>query len=103
MEEEREAAIVCKRRLSHLQEYDGLSEEEQQLWKKKRLDRMLVEYCLRLGYYDTALNLSTHSNIKVSLRTGLYIGPAQAIYRPCAGFVQALCRLLFNYICIIPV
>lgn len=65
MEEEREAAIVCKRRLSHLQEYDGLTDDEQQLWKKKRLDRMLVEYCLRLGYYDTALKLSTHSNIKV--------------------------------------
>lgn len=71
MEDERDAAIVCKRRLSHLQEYESLSEEEQQLWKKKRLDRMLVEYCLRMGYYETALNLSTHSNIKVCLACSL--------------------------------
>ena len=65
MEDETEAAKVCKRRLSHLQEYEHLSESEQVLWRKKRLDRMLVEYCLRLGYYDTALKLSTHSEIKV--------------------------------------
>lgn len=65
MEEETEAARMCKRRLSHLQDYEKLSESEQVLWKKKRLDRMLVEYCLRMGYYDTALKLSSHSGIKV--------------------------------------
>ncbi|KAF6024506.1 MAEA [Bugula neritina] len=64
IEEEAEAAKVCKRRLSHLQEYESLSFADEHLWKKKRLDRMLVEYCLRLGYYDTANLLSTHSGIK---------------------------------------
>ncbi|XP_067935806.1 E3 ubiquitin-protein transferase MAEA-like [Watersipora subatra] len=64
MEDETEAAKVCRRRLSHLQNYENLSESEQALWRKKRLDRMLVEYCLRLGYYDTALKLATHSDIK---------------------------------------
>jgi len=65
MEEEAGAAQTCKRRLSHLEEYETLSPTAQQLWKKKRLDRMLVEYCLRLGYYETALELSLHSDIKV--------------------------------------
>ncbi|XP_065317599.1 E3 ubiquitin-protein transferase MAEA-like isoform X2 [Gordionus sp. m RMFG-2023] len=33
-------------------------------WKKKRLDRMLIEYFLRRGYYDTALSLAEYSNIQ---------------------------------------
>lgn len=34
-------------------------------WKKKRLDRMLVEYFLRAGYYNTAIKLASHSGIQV--------------------------------------
>ena len=32
-----------------------------------RLDRMLVEYFLRAGYYTTALRLARHSGIEVSI------------------------------------
>lgn len=65
IDEEVEAVKACRRRLDHLQTFDSLPDEEQQMWKKKRLDRMLVEYCLRLGYYDTAMELAVHSNVKV--------------------------------------
>jgi len=35
-------------------------------WRKKRLDRMLVDHFLRSGYYNTAIKLARHSGIEVS-------------------------------------
>lgn len=60
---------MIKRRLAHLQEREnaGIKEEgPPTTWQKNRLDRMLVEYFLRAGYYNTALKLAKHSNIEVS-------------------------------------
>ncbi|XP_076367685.1 E3 ubiquitin-protein transferase Katazuke isoform X1 [Tachypleus tridentatus] len=62
--EEMEAASVCKRRLDHLKEHASSNENAIAQWKKKRLDRMLVEHFLRSGYYNTALRLARHSNIE---------------------------------------
>ena len=64
--EEMEAAKGCKRRLEHLKELDTLSSAAANQWKKKRLDRMLVEYFLRAGYYNTAIRLAKHSDIEVN-------------------------------------
>ena len=66
MTQEEESARVCKRRLDHLKEYDRASGSALAQWKKKRVDRMLVEYFLRAGYYETAIKLARHSNIEVS-------------------------------------
>lgn len=38
------------------------------VWKKKRLDRMLVDHCLRSGYYETAIKLAKDSQIEVGLK-----------------------------------
>jgi macrophage erythroblast attacher len=54
-----------KRRVEHLQEVESFDEKTLPLWQKTRLDRMLVEYFLRAGYYSTALQLARHSNIEV--------------------------------------
>jgi len=35
-------------------------------WRKKRLDRMLVDHFLRSGYYNTAIKLARHSGIEVT-------------------------------------
>lgn len=35
------------------------------VWKKKRLDRMLVDHCLRQGFYETAKKLSVDADIEV--------------------------------------
>jgi len=64
IQDETEAAKVCKRRLDHLKEYENLPAGGMILWRKKRLDRMLVEYCLRAGYYNTAVQLACHSEIE---------------------------------------
>ncbi|KAK2154234.1 hypothetical protein LSH36_274g06049 [Paralvinella palmiformis] len=62
--DEQEAAKACKRRIEHLKEYENLPPGGVNQWKKKRLDRMLVEYCLRAGYYNTAVQLARHSGIE---------------------------------------
>ena len=35
------------------------------VWKKKRLDKMLVDYFLRKSYYDVAIDLVKESGIEV--------------------------------------
>lgn len=76
--DEIEAANVCKRRLDHLKEYysmtnksrftDNLASENDDpaviSWKRKRMDRMLVDHCLRAGYYETAIQLAQSSVIE---------------------------------------
>lgn len=52
----------CRARLDHLEsaDADNLSE-----WSDMRLKRILVDYMLRMSYYDTALKLAESSNILV--------------------------------------
>ncbi|CAG5120161.1 unnamed protein product [Candidula unifasciata] len=67
IQEELGVTHVIKRRLEHLQERemgDGQDGMPPKLWQKNRLDRMLVEYFLRAGYYNSALKLARHSNIE---------------------------------------
>ncbi|CAL1533326.1 unnamed protein product [Lymnaea stagnalis] len=67
IQEELGASRVIKRRLEHLQERDtpGIKDlTPPTWWQKNRLDRMLVEYFLRAGYYSSALKLAKHSNIE---------------------------------------
>ena len=74
IQEEIDAAKVCKRRVDHLKENDvGGAQVGGQVsaammsaqWRKKRLDRMLVDHFLRSGYYNTAIKLARHSGIEV--------------------------------------
>ncbi|XP_063222966.1 E3 ubiquitin-protein transferase MAEA [Bacillus rossius redtenbacheri] len=68
--EELEAANVCKRRLEHLKEHaeaGGAGKAANgavSSWRRRRLDRMLVEYFLRRGYYGTATRLAHRSGLR---------------------------------------
>lgn len=73
IKEELEAASACKRRLDHLKEYGSSNESAVAQWKKKRLDRMLVDHFLRCGYYNTALKLAKHSNIEDLTNINLFL------------------------------
>ncbi|KAL8518262.1 hypothetical protein ACS0TY_009578 [Phlomoides rotata] len=57
-------AQKCRTRLEHLEsaELDNLSE-----WNSTRLKRILVDYMLRMSYYDTAVKLAECSNIQQDL------------------------------------
>jgi macrophage erythroblast attacher len=58
---------MCKSRLEHLNDYakEGkLTAPAVQAWKRKRTDRMLVDHCLRSGFYDTAVQLAKDADIE---------------------------------------
>ncbi|CAH1987553.1 unnamed protein product [Acanthoscelides obtectus] len=68
--EELAASNVCKRRLEHLKDHNTLATNGQvsqgalNQWRRTRLDRMVVEYFLRNGYYNAAITLAERSGIK---------------------------------------
>lgn len=66
---EDESAKLCKRRIEHLKEHSGDQPASVNLWKKKRMDRMMVEHLLRCGYYNTAVKLAKQSGIEVNMWT----------------------------------
>lgn len=52
----------CRTRLDHLESADA---ENLADWNNTRLKRILVDYMLRMSYYDTAVKLAESSNIMV--------------------------------------
>lgn len=62
--EELQAGMVCKRRLDHLKDHANTSPSAVNQWRRQRLDRMLVEYFLRKGYYKTATKLADSSELR---------------------------------------
>ncbi|KAI4384015.1 hypothetical protein MLD38_009787 [Melastoma candidum] len=51
----------CRARLDHLESADPENLSE---WSNVRLKRILVDYMLRMSYYDSAVNLAEASNIQ---------------------------------------
>ena len=62
--EELQAGMVCKRRLDHLKDHANTTPSAVNQWRRQRLDRMLVEYFLRKGYYKTAMKLADASDLR---------------------------------------
>lgn len=68
--DELQSGEVCKRRLEHLKEHGStnpaktISQGAVNQWRRKRLDRMLVEYFLRNGYYNSAIKLANKSGLE---------------------------------------
>ena len=52
----------CKTRLEHL---DSLTVDGRAAWNNNRLRRILVDYMLRMSYYETAEKLAEISGIQV--------------------------------------
>ena len=57
---------VTKKRAAHLKQgcVEDQSPVQEKQWRKMRLDRMLVEYFLRQGFYTTAIELARSSGIE---------------------------------------
>ncbi|KAK2119416.1 hypothetical protein P7K49_000802 [Saguinus oedipus] len=53
-----ENAKLCERRIEHLKEHSSDRPSAARVWKRKRMDRMVVEHLLRCGYYNTAVKLA---------------------------------------------
>lgn len=69
--EELQAGGVCKRRLDHLKEHSNTVPSAINHWRRQRLDRMLVEYFLRKGYYKTAMKLADSSGLRDLTNIGI--------------------------------
>eukprot|EP00116_Pleurobrachia_bachei_P008326 sb/3468588/ len=66
-------ANKCSERLDYLQEYIDESDAKiESLWKKKRLNRILVDYFLRNSNYETAVQLVKATGIEVNLEFKLH-------------------------------
>lgn len=63
--------MVCKRRLDHLKEHANSSPSAVNQWRRQRLDRMLVDYFLRKGYYKTATKLADSSELRDLTNIGI--------------------------------
>ena len=55
-------AQKCRARLDHLESADAENFSE---WNNVRVKRILVDYMLRMSYFDTAVKLAESSNIQV--------------------------------------
>lgn len=62
---EEEESHRCKARLEHLSQLGVPAKDHVLDWNRKRLDRILVDYMLRSGYHNTALQLTEEGNLQV--------------------------------------
>ncbi|XP_038649260.1 E3 ubiquitin-protein transferase MAEA isoform X1 [Scyliorhinus canicula] len=70
---EDESAKLCKRRIEHLKEHSSDQAAAVNMWKKKRMDRMMVEHLLRCGYYNTAVKLTKQSGIEDLVNIDMFL------------------------------
>lgn len=73
MNDELQAGMVCKKRLEHLKEHSSPCDAIVQNWRRRRLDRMLVEYFLRCGFYNSANKLANYSDLNDLTNIGIFI------------------------------
>ena len=68
LEDELSSSRLCKTRINHITPYamGDNSNGQMAVWKKTRLNRMLVDHFLREGYYGTATSLAKSADIFVS-------------------------------------
>ncbi|XP_070256791.1 E3 ubiquitin-protein transferase MAEA isoform X4 [Myotis yumanensis] len=85
---EDESAKLCKRRIEHLKEHSSDQPAAASLWKRKRMDRMMVEHLLRCGYYNTAVKLARQSGIETRTEA-LQPGRGEPAGRGAAGHGHA--------------
>ncbi|KAL4710812.1 hypothetical protein ACJJTC_010935 [Scirpophaga incertulas] len=83
--EELQMAYVCKKRLDHLKEQAVVLAEPSSpqvrstmsQWRKVRLDRMLVEYFLKNGYYESANKLADERSLRELSNVDIYAAAAE--------------------------
>jgi macrophage erythroblast attacher len=69
--EEKDCLNLIKKRVEYFKEYS--SNRNVKLFRKQRLDRMLIDYFLRNGYYETAQLLAYKSNIQDLTNIDIYL------------------------------
>jgi macrophage erythroblast attacher len=65
--DEKELLALIKARIDHLKESQSQNLVVSRNFKRLRIDRMLIDYFLRVGFYETAQMLAEKSKIQVRL------------------------------------
>lgn len=65
MSREEETGRNCKARIGLLKEHTDTRKNAQLVWKRTRLERMLIDHFLRSGYYETAILMAKKADIEV--------------------------------------
>lgn len=85
----------CRARLDHLESAgtDDMSE-----WNNMRLKRILVDYMLRMSYYESAAKLAETSNIQVSCFVLLLLEFVSVLYIDYCNFSMSKSQVRPSYI-----
>eukprot|EP00794_Sanderia_malayensis_P005592 gene5592-6281_t len=70
---EKDTAKNCKARVEHLKEHSDKRRHVKIIWKRERLDRMLVDHFLRSGYYETACLMAKTSGVEKHVDVDLFL------------------------------
>jgi len=73
LSKEEETGKNCRARLATLKEHTDTRKNAQLLWKRKRLERMLVDHFLRSGYYETAILMAKEAEIENFVDVDLFL------------------------------
>ncbi|KAH7307056.1 hypothetical protein KP509_22G044200 [Ceratopteris richardii] len=76
---EKDGLQKIRKRLDHLQVLHSGGEETQLKWKQIHLDCILVEYMIRLDYYNTAVKLAEQSGIQDLVDINIFLGAIRVI------------------------
>ncbi|PRP76638.1 hypothetical protein PROFUN_04021 [Planoprotostelium fungivorum] len=77
----------CKKRMQHLAEYSGADlrevaqDDTKRRWHKIRLDRMMVDYLMKQGHYQTAIQLAKESNIEELVDLDIFLSAKRVVDR----------------------
>ncbi|XP_065071862.1 E3 ubiquitin-protein transferase MAEA-like [Rhopilema esculentum] len=70
---EEETGRNCKARIELLKDHTDIRKNAQLVWKRKRLERMLVDHFLRSGYYETAILMAKKADIENYVDVDLFL------------------------------
>lgn len=62
--EEKDLLKLIKKRIDHLKDHESTNPIDNKNFKKVRFDRVLIDYLLRSGFYNTSQMLASKSGIK---------------------------------------
>lgn len=62
--DEKDLLKLIKKRIDHLKDCESTTQNSLRLYRRQRVDRMLIDYFLRCGFYETAQELATKSKIQ---------------------------------------
>lgn len=81
LSDESESAVVLKKRIDHLKIYSEPASTPMaiQHWRQKRIERQVVDYLLRAGYYDTACKFAAHVGIEYLTNLGVFAAAKEVV------------------------